>query len=189
MSPMAEATDLHHSPLEDEHRALSAHLGAFAGWLLPIQYAGTLAEHRAVREAVGLFDLTHLGTVMVEGPGAFALLQRTMPNDLSKVPVGGAQYNMVLTESGGIVDDLINYRVGEERFLSVPNAANTDAVIDVLEAAAGDDVTIRRLDWAIIAPQGPRAFELTDRVYPGVSSLDYMRCRAQEDGGTEIVVS
>jgi glycine cleavage system T protein (aminomethyltransferase) len=186
---MAEATDLHHTPLEEEHRALSAHLGPFAGWLLPIQYAGTLAEHRAVRQAVGLFDLTHLGTVMVEGPGALGLLQRTMPNDLSKVPVGGAQYNMVLTESGGIVDDLINYRVGEERYLSVPNAANTDAVVGILEAAAGDDVAISRLGWAIIAPQGPRSFELADRLYPGASSLDYMHCRRYLDVDTPVVVS
>jgi aminomethyltransferase len=126
---------------------------------------------------------------MIEGRGAFDLLQRTMPNDLSKVPVGGAQYNMVLTESGGIVDDLINYRVGEERFLSVPNAANTDAVVAVLEAEAGDDVAIRRLDWAIIAPQGPRSFELADRVYPGASSLDYLHCRMYLDVDTPVVVA
>jgi aminomethyltransferase len=96
---------------------------------------------------------------------------------------------MVLTESGGIVDDLINYRVGEERYLSVPNAANTDAVVDVLDTAAGDDVAIRRLDWAIIAPQGPRSFELADRVYPGASALDYMRCTTYLDGETPVVVS
>src|SRR6266571_1125303 len=131
--PLSEATmsdegDLKHSPLEDEHRALGAHLGPFAGWLMPIEYAGTLAEHRAVREAVGMFDLTHLGKIMVDGPGAMNALQRSMPNDVSKVALGGAQYNMVLNERGGIVDDLINYRVGEQRWLCVPNAANVDAV-------------------------------------------------------------
>src|SRR5919109_4579994 len=98
---------LKRTPLEPEHRKLGAKIGAFAGWAMPIQYRGTLAEHRAVREAVGLFDLTHLGKIDVAGPGAFEALQRAMPNDLSKVKVGAAQYNMVLNERGGIVDDLI----------------------------------------------------------------------------------
>src|SRR5438552_9307837 len=92
--------DLRHGPLEDEHRSLGAKLAPFAGWLMPIEYQGTLAEHRAVREAVGLFDLTHLGKVMVEGPAALALLQRSFTNDLAKVDVGGAQYNMLLAQRG-----------------------------------------------------------------------------------------
>jgi aminomethyltransferase len=99
--------DLNRTPLEEEHRPLGAKLGEFAGWAMPIEYAGTLTEHRAVREAVGLFDLTHLGKVDVEGTGATEWLQRVLTSDLGKVPVGGAQYNLVLTERGGIVDDLI----------------------------------------------------------------------------------
>src|SRR5947208_2932351 len=101
--------EVKHTPLEEEHRALGARLGPFAGWLMPIEYKGTLAEHRAVREAVGLFDLTHLGKVMVEGRGSLDVLQRTFTNDVSNVNVGGAQYNMVLNDRGGIVDDLIVY--------------------------------------------------------------------------------
>src|SRR5437667_10026439 len=100
---------LKQTPLEEEHRALGAKMGAFAGWLMPIEYAGTLAEHHAVREAVGVFDLTHLGKVLVEGDEALALLQRVFTNDLSKVEPGGAQYNMLLNERGGIVDDLTVY--------------------------------------------------------------------------------
>ena len=89
---------LRHTPLEDEHRALGAKLGAFAGWLMPIEYAGTLAEHAAVRDAVGVFDVTHLGKFGADGPGAFDALQRAFTNDLRKVPVGGAQYGMALNE-------------------------------------------------------------------------------------------
>src|SRR5437773_10715107 len=109
------------TPLEAEHRAVGAHMAPFAGWLMPIEYKGTLAEHRAVREAVGLFDLTHLGKVMVEGEDSLGILQRTFTNDVSKVDVGGAQYNMVLNDRGGIVDDLIVYRIGQQRYLVVPN--------------------------------------------------------------------
>src|SRR6266550_9401609 len=148
--------DLRHSPLEDEHRSLDAHLGAFAGWLMPIEYTGTLTEHRAVREAVGVFDLTHLGKVLVEGDDARGLLQRVFTNDLSKVEPGGAQYNMLLNERGGIVDDLIVYRIGQHRYLVVPNAANTGMVHAALasQAQAGVDVVLRD-DLCLIAPQGP----------------------------------
>src|SRR6266702_6227971 len=133
---------LRHSPLEGEHTAMGARLGPFAGWLMPIEYRGTLAEHRAVRENVGIFDLTHLGEIMLEGPGALDTLQRTFTNDLSKVPPGGAQYNMLLNDRGGIVDDLIVYRVADLRYLVVPNAANEDKVLAALQAQAADaDVT------------------------------------------------
>src|SRR2546423_13465358 len=118
-------TELKRPPLEDEHRALGAKLGGFAGWLMPIQYAGTLAEHRAVREAVGLFDLMHLGKVTVTGPGALEALQRTVTNDAAKVDVGRAQYNTVLNARGGIVDDLLVYRLGADRYFGGPKPANT----------------------------------------------------------------
>jgi aminomethyltransferase len=182
--------ELHHSPLEEIHGALDAHMGPFAGWLMPIEYRGTLAEHAAVREAVGLFDLSHLGKVDVEGPGALDLLQRTMPNDLSKVPVGGAQYNMVLNDRGGIVDDLINYRVGETRYLVVPNAANVGRVVEILRAAAGSDVTVtERADLALIAPQGPRSTELVAGLLPEAARLAYMHGMETSYRGAPIVLS
>ncbi len=167
--------ELRHSPLEAEHRALGAKMGAFAGWLMPIEYRGTLAEHRAVREAVGLFDLTHLGKITVEGGGAFELLQRVVTNDLSKVGVGGAQYNMVLNDRGGIVDDLIVYRIGDERYLVVPNAANVLEIHRILleHSSGGQDVVLRE-DLGLIAPQGPRSFELVGRIFPEAPDLDYM---------------
>src|SRR5438552_6090758 len=135
---MSSDSAIRRTPLEGEHRALGAKLGPFAGWLMPIEYAGTLAEHRAVREAVGLFDLMHLGKVIVEGPGAFETLQRSVTNDLRKVEPGRAQYNTLLNERGGIVDDLIVYRLGEERGFVVPNAANTTKVHRTLLEEAGN---------------------------------------------------
>jgi aminomethyltransferase len=178
------------TPLEAEHRALGAHMAPFAGWLMPIEYKGTLTEHRAVREAVGLFDLTHLGKVMVEGPEALSLLQRVFTNDLSRVGVGGAQYNMLLNERGGIVDDLIVYRVGPERYLVVPNAANTEKVHAALleQAPPGVDVVLRA-DLALVAPQGPRSLELVGDVFPEATSLDYMHGREMSYRDEPVVVS
>jgi aminomethyltransferase len=186
----ANHAELLRTPLEAEHRALGARLAPFAGWLLPIEYRGTLAEHRAVREAVGIFDLTHLGEIMVEGPGAFDALQGTLTNDLSKVEPGGAQYNLLLNDRGGIVDDLIAYRLGRDRFLVVPNAANTRAVLSALAGAApsGTDVALRE-DLILIAPQGPRSFDLVGRVFPEAVELDYMRCSTAEYRGRPAIVS
>jgi aminomethyltransferase len=184
-----QIADVGHTPLEDEHRALGARLGPFAGWLMPIEYEGTLAEHRAVREAVGLFDLTHLGKVMVEGPGSLEALQRTLTNDLSNVDVGGAQYNMVLNDRGGIVDDLIVYRLGQDRYLVVPNAANTSAVHKVLLDHAGAVDVVLRDDLALIAPQGPRSFDLVGQVFPKATSLEYMHSTESTYRGEAVVVS
>jgi aminomethyltransferase len=182
--------ELRRTPLQDEHQALSAHMGAFAGWNMPIEYRGTLSEHRAVREAVGMFDLTHLGKIMLDGPGAVDTLQRAMPNDLSKVPVGGAQYNMVLNERGGIVDDLINYRIGDHRYLCVPNAANVLKVHDaLLRSATGETDIVLRDDLCLIAPQGPRSFDLVGQVFPGAVDLAYMHGAEMSYRGEGMVVS
>jgi aminomethyltransferase len=169
--------ELRHSPLEAEHRSLGAHLSGFAGWLMPIEYKGTLTEHRAVREAVGVFDLTHLGKILVEGDDALALLQLVFTNDLSKVGAGGAQYNMLLNERGGIVDDLIVYRIGEHRYLVVPNAANTGKVHAALAAQdrAGAEVVLRD-DLCLIAAQGPSSFDVVGKLFPEASDLEYMHC-------------
>jgi aminomethyltransferase len=183
--------DLRRSPLEDEHRAAGARLGPFGGWLMPIEYQGTLAEHRAVREAVGIFDLTHLGKVVVEGTGAADLLQRTFTNDLSKVDVGGAQYNMLLNDRGGIVDDLIVYRIGERRYLVVPNAANTAKVHSALVSRAASDPVdvVLREDLALIAPQGPRSFDLVGQIVPEAVALGYMQGAEYPYRGSPMVVS
>jgi aminomethyltransferase len=168
---------LRHSPLEGEHRSLVAHLAPFAGWLMPIEYKGTLTEHRTVRETVGVFDLTHLGKVLVEGDHALGLLQQAFTNDVSKVEPGGAQYNMLLNERGGIVDDLIVYRVGGARYLVVPNAANTIKVHDALVTRKSTDVdVVLRDDLCLIAPQGPSSFDVVGKLFPEAQDLDYMYC-------------
>ncbi len=182
--------EVKHSPLEDEHVSLGAKMGAFGGWSMPIEYAGTLTEHRAVREAVGMFDLTHLGKVDVEGPDAGAWLQRVLSNDLSSVAPGAAQYNLVLTEDGGIVDDLIAYRVSEERWLVVPNAANTAAVLEVLSTGAPADVRIaHREDLCTIAVQGPRSLDAVGPPFPEALRLEYMHCAMGSYRDAEVLVA
>jgi aminomethyltransferase len=183
--------DLKRTPLEDEHRALGAKLGPFAGWLMPIEYRGTLAEHRAVREAVGLFDLMHLGKVTVEGPGALDALQRTVTNDVARIAVGRAQYNTVLNESGGIVDDLLVYRLGQERYFVVPNAANTEKVHRILvEGASGLSARVEvHEDWCFLALQGPESVDVVSELLPAASRLGYMHSTDAEFAGAPLVLT
>ncbi len=188
---MADQTlELRRTPLEEEHLALGAHMGAFAGWAMPIQYRGTLIEHRAVREAVGLFDLTHLGKVVVEGAGAFEVLQRVVTNDVSRVDVGGAQYNLVLNERGGIVDDLIVYRTAADRYLVVPNAANTERIhASILDHAREPADVVLREDLCLLAPQGPLSPDLVGRLFPDAAALRYMHCAEGSYRDEPVVVS
>jgi len=182
--------DLLRTPLEAQHVALGAKMGAFGGWAMPIEYAGTLSEHRAVRQAAGMFDLTHLGKVDVEGAGATGWLQQVLSNDLSRVEVGQAQYNLVLTDRGGIIDDLIAYRVTADRWLVVPNAANTAAVLGVLEEEDRQDVVVtHRPDLTTIAVQGPAALELTGKLFPEISGLAYMTCTESSYRDVRLVVA
>src|SRR5438309_8551873 len=179
------------TPLEGEHRALGAKLGAFAGWLMPIEYAGTLSEHRAVRERVGLFDLMHLGKVTMEGPRALDVLQRTVTNDVSRVVAGEAQYNMVLNERGGIVDDVLVYRLDEDRYFVVPNAANTEKVHEILLEEAADSPTdiVLHPDWCFLAVQGPMSTEVVGALFPEAADLAYMQCAEVEYAGELVVLS
>jgi aminomethyltransferase len=175
----AAAEERKRSPLDAVHRRLGAKMGPFAGWEMPIEYAGTLSEHRAVREAVGVFDLTHLGKVEVAGPGARAGLQHALSGDLDRLAgPGAAQYTLCLTEDGTIVDDLIVYWT-EGGYLLVPNAANWPKVADAVRASAvpgGQRVeVVPRPDVAVLAVQGPRAPELLAGLFPAeVAELRYM---------------
>jgi aminomethyltransferase len=139
---------------------------------------------------VGVFDLTHLGKVLVEGDDALGLLQRVFTNDLSKVEPGGAQYNMLLNERGGIVDDLIVYRIGERRYLVVPNAANSGKVHDALaeHGRPGVDVVLRD-DLCLIAPQGPSSFDVVGKLFPEGPDLEYMHCAESTYRNEWMVVS
>src|ERR687893_3079082 len=117
---------LQRTPLHDRHVAHGARMVAFAGWEMPVQYEGVIPEHRAVRADCGVFDVSHMGELEVEGPRAQELLQSLLSNDLAKVEVGGAQYTLLTNERGGIVDDLIVYRVEGGRYLLIVNASNRE---------------------------------------------------------------
>jgi aminomethyltransferase len=162
---------LRRTVLTAHHERAGAKLAAFAGWAMPIQFAGTIAEHEAVRGDVGIFDVSHLGTVWLEGPDARATIAATLTNDPSALAVGASQYTLCCDERGGIVDDLIVYRVGETRWLAVPNAANTAAVVAAFEAAGQRrDVVVQdeSTSWAVLAIQGPRSFTVVDEVLGGL---------------------
>ena len=151
------------TPLLDRHRALGARIVEFAGWLMPIQYAGILEEHRAVRTAAGLFDLSHMGELVLEGPEADAALAAALVTDPPSLAVGRAQYSMICADDGGILDDLIVYRLALDRFMVVANASNARTVSDALAARiAGFDAVLddRSLATGLVAVQGPRSLDV-----------------------------
>jgi len=150
---------LRRTPLHDRHVALGARLVPFAGWEMPVQYEGVIQEHKAVRTDAGVFDVSHMGEIEVEGPTARDLLQSLLSNDVDKLQPGDAQYTLLTNESGGIVDDLIVYRLDAHRYLVVANASNKDAVHDWLKERElrGSDVRDVSDDYALLAVQGPRA--------------------------------
>ena len=158
---MAQVHDVPLStPLADRHQTLGARMVEFGGWLMPLQYAGILEEHRAVRSRAGLFDLSHMGELFVEGSEAAAALGYALTTEPAGLKVGRAHYSMICFPEGGILDDLIVYRLGEERFMVVANASNASAVSDALaERLAGRHVVLddRSLATALVAIQGPLA--------------------------------
>lgn len=180
-------TDLHHSPLDAAHRALGAKLVPFGGWDMPLQYpAGTLAEHRACRTGAVAFDVSHLGTVSVTGPGAFDRLQATLTNDLSKVSPGRAQYTHLLDDAdGSVLDDIILWWVDEERFDVMPNASNTDGVVAALGEGAVDITATR----AVIALQGPTARSLVAAFAPEMAVVGRFRVEQIAWNGIDCIVA
>ena len=160
-STPAGQSDLHRSPLHERHAALGAKTAPFGGWEMPLEYAGGIvAEHKAVRAAAGIFDVSHLGKVVVRGPGAAAYVNATLTNDLERIGPGQAQYTLCCDDAtGGVVDDLIVYLVSDQELLLVPNAANTAEVVRRLAAAAPDGVEVldQHHDHAVLAVQGPAA--------------------------------
>jgi aminomethyltransferase len=152
---------LQHTPLHDRHVELGARMVPFAGWEMPVQYEGVIPEHRAVRTDAGVFDVSHMGELEVEGPHARELLQATLSNDLDKLSPGEAQYTLLTNEDGGIIDDLIAYRTGDHSYLLVVNAANRAAAYAWLKEREvhGSDVRDVSEDCALLAVQGPRAIE------------------------------
>lgn len=154
------------SPIHATHESRGARFTDFGGWEMPLQYAGTLEEHGAVRSSVGVFDVSHLGRFLVSGPGAKELVDGMLCNDLGRIAPGRAQYTLMLDASGGIRDDIIVWWLGEERLLVLPNGVNHDAVRDTFSAAApgGVAVTDLRPVTALFAVQGPGAPGLLEKV-------------------------
>src|SRR5262245_38784836 len=149
------------TPIYDRHVAAGWRMVPFAGWEMPVQYEGVIAEHRAVRTDCGVFDVSHMGEVEVEGPRAHELLQGLLSNDLDRVEPGAAQYTLLTNEQGGIVDDLIAYRIEPFRYLVVVNASNREADFAWLREReiTGSDVRDVSDDYALLAVQGPRSLE------------------------------
>jgi aminomethyltransferase len=182
------------SPLHDRHVALGAKMADFGGWEMPIEYAasggGVLREHAAVREAVGIFDVSHLGKATVRGAGARAFVNACLSNDLDRIGPGQAQYTLCCDDSGGVVDDLIAYLVSDDEVFLVPNAANTAEVVRRLAAAAPAGVAVdgAHRDFAVLAVQGPGSPDVLERA--GLpADLDYMAYRdAATDAGVPVRV-
>jgi aminomethyltransferase len=150
---------------------MGAKLTHFAGWEMPLQYTGVIAEHNAVRNDVGVFDVSHLGKLRVSGARAGAALQTALSADTDALEPGRATYSLVLTEEGGCIDDVFVYRLGRDEWMVVPNAANVDAVAGAIRDAGGDpaDEWDR---WAILAIQGPRSFEAFETAFPGTGATE-----------------
>ena len=179
---MTEA--LKRTALYDVHAARGAKLVEFGGWEMPLSYeGGTVAEHRACREGAVVFDVSHLGTVRVTGPGSTARLQETLTNDLNKVAPGRAQYTHLLDEEASVVDDIIVWWRGDESFDVMPNASNTDRVVD---AIGGEDITSTR---AILAIQGPEARSLLASISPEAAAIGRFRVAEVLIDGVSVTVA
>ncbi|MCW2555867.1 MAG: aminomethyltransferase [Mycobacterium sp.] len=181
--------NLRKGPLEDRHRELGASFAEFGGWLMPVSYAGTVSEHNATRNAVGLFDVSHLGKALVVGPGAAEYVNAALTNDLGRIGPGKAQYTLCCNDSGGVIDDLIAYYVSDDEVFLVPNAANTAAVVAALQAKAPTGLTItdQHRSYAVLAVQGPKSAEVLDAL--GLpTDMDYMGYADAEYGGVSVRV-
>lgn len=189
---MTETGDLLEGPLHSRHVEAGATFAPFGGWSMPVQYTGTVAEHTATRTSAGLFDVSHLGKALVSGPGAADFVNTCFTNDIDKVAAGSAQYTLCCDESGGVIDDLITYRISDDEVFLIPNAANTAEVVRRLQAAAAErapeiTITDEHRSQAVIAIQGPQAGEIMTAL--GLpTELDYMAFVDADFGGSHVRV-
>ena len=179
------------SPLHARHEELGAKFAEFGGWSMPLEYsgAGVLAEHQAVRERVGVFDVSHLGKVSVRGEGAADFINSCFTNDLGKIAVGKAQYTLVCAEDGGTIDDLIAYLNADDDVFLIPNAANSPEVVELLKTAApaGIEIVDQHQDFAVIAVQGPNSDELLTALGLRVDH-EYMSFVTEDLAGVQVTV-
>jgi aminomethyltransferase len=189
---MTTGAALRRTPLYQEHQTLGARMVPFAGYEMPIQYSGIVAEHRAVREYVGLFDLSHMGEFHFDGPGAQAAVDRLVSSDIAGLEVGQARYGLLCNERGTIVDDVIVYRTGAEHLLMVVNAANIEKDLAHVRGHLPRGVAFadRSADTALIAVQGPRAADTLARVAGGsVAALPPFGVKAARAAGAEATIA
>lgn len=191
---MADRSPLKQTPLHATHIALGARMADFAGFDMPIQYTSIVEEHKAVRQAAGMFDVSHMGEVMVSGSGAEAYLQRLVTNDIAKMEVGRALYTVMCRPDGGIVDDLLVYRLAQSKFMLVVNAANTEKDVVWMREQLEEDVQLDDIsdETSLIAVQGPRAIEIFERATGiDVSSVGSYRFIRPDNlvGSSEAIVS
>ncbi len=189
---MVAGESLRRTPLYEEHKALGARLVDFSGWEMPVQYQGIKAEHQAVRERVGLFDVSHMGEAVFRGPNAEDAVQRLVTRDVSRLEEGNAGYAAVCYEDGGTVDDVLVYRRPED-FLIVVNAANREKDLDHFRENTRDldvEVSDESDAWALLALQGPEAVGLLQSLTDAdLSSLKYYRFLEGEVAGTRAMIS
>ncbi len=189
---MSQSGDLRRTPLYPCHLEAGARLVDFAGWEMPVQYAGLIAEHQAVRTAAGLFDVSHMGEVRVAGAGATAFLQRLTPNDVSKLAPGRAHYSALLTEAGTYVDDLLIYRLAEDEYLLVVNASNREKDFAWIagHAPAGLELADLSEEYALLALQGPKALEILSGLTDAdLAAIRYYGFVQGEVGGHPTLIS
>ena len=189
---MSEKGQLKKTPLDARHRAAGARMVEFAGWEMPVQYAGVIEEHRAVRTAAGLFDVSHMGEIRVAGRGAEAFLQYATPNDVAKLACGQIHYSALLTEQGTYIDDLLVYRMTDEEFLVVVNAANVDSDFAHIQSLPQSDVELTDVseEYALLALQGPSASEILSPLTDSqLDEIKYYRFAMGEVIGHSAIIS
>jgi aminomethyltransferase len=188
---MAAADTLKRTPLHDRHVAAGAKLVPFAGWEMPVQYVGIREEHLTVRSAAGVFDVSHMGEIETVGPEAEAFLQRILSNDVSKIAADGAQYSVLCKEDGGVLDDLFSYRLGDDRFLTITNAANHEKDLAWFQKhAEAFDVTLhdRIHDLAMLAVQGPDARAIVAKLADGELPKRFRTATLTVAGAPDVLV-
>jgi aminomethyltransferase len=178
------------TPLFEQHNTLGARIVDFAGWLLPVQYEGVLAEHHACRQSAAVFDTSHMGQFVVRGSSAAGELSAALTQDAEALPVGRGKYGFLLNEQGGVIDDTILFRLGPEEFLLVVNAATAEGDANVLRRCLAKAGLTIRDDWGKLDVQGPRSLEVLAKQIDGdLSALRYFDARSMRIVGVEGVVS
>ncbi|MBI3893098.1 MAG: glycine cleavage system aminomethyltransferase GcvT [Candidatus Wallbacteria bacterium] len=183
--------ELHRTALHDRHSKAGARMVEFAGWSMPVQYSGILEEHRHVRTACGIFDLSHMGELYLSGPSATADLQRLVTNDVEKAAPGQCVYSPMCNEKGGVVDDLVAYRLEPDRWLLVVNASNHDKDLAWVKAHVGSATVVedRSFETSLLALQGPAALEVLAPHVPALAALKNFRSRPANLAGRDVLLS